>query len=126
MEACILLLGDSYSRIYQLPEPASLGSHQPPADDRTDAAAPEVRKRLLPGGGGLPALLAQQLGTPVDFIVSDGGAATRVRQMLSVTPEILQHKQWVIWEFAERDLQRGSDGWREVALPPDERADVGD
>jgi len=53
----------------------------------------------------------------VDAIVSDGGASTDVRQKLSTDPEILEGKKVVIWEFAERDIALGSQGWEEVPLP---------
>jgi hypothetical protein len=107
LEAAILLLGDSYCRIYQYAEPASLA-----------AGASGEKRRLLPGSAGFPSLLALALEAPVDYIVSDGGAATDVRRRLSVDPEILQAKRIVVWEFAERDILLGADGWEAVPLPP--------
>ena len=126
MEAQFLLLGDSFSRIYQCPEPASLGEvTEAPAEENADAEHPDAdappkppgTKRLLPGSAGFPSLLAAALKAPVDYIVSDGGAATEVRERLSVTPEILDNKKVVIWEFTERDVALGRKGWRDVALP---------
>lgn len=136
MEASFLLLGDSFSRIYQFAEPASLGeldgpaadlppdagntaskpSENEPPEDRPVGAATATR-RLLPGSAGFPSLLANALGAPVDYIVSDGGAATDVRRRLSVNPEILERKRVVIWEFAERDVSLGKKGWQDVPLP---------
>ncbi len=118
MESRYLVLGDSYCRIYQLPEPASLGvvRHGRAGDDRW-LRGRSSKQRLLPGSAGFPSLLAKALHAAVDFIVSDGGAATRVRQMLNVTPESLQNKQVVIWEFTERDIQLAGPGWQPVPLP---------
>lgn len=118
MESIYLLLGDSYSRIYQLPEPPSLGIASPELVAVTGReAASSSKRRLLPGSAGFPSLLANALSAPVDFIVSDGGAATEVRQTLSVAPESLDHKQVLIWEFAERDVRLGLQGWQDVPLP---------
>ena len=115
LESSILLMGDSFSRIYQFGEPASLdavaGAAQP-------AAAGSGKKRLLPGSAGFPSLLARELAASVDYIVSDGGAATDVRRRLSVDPEMLENKRFVIWEFAERDIRLGAHGWLDVPLPP--------
>ena len=127
MESSFLLLGDSFSRIYQFAEPASLGqiveaSQEPEAKPGRGEAPPEVeakKKRLLPGSAGFPSLLADALNAPVDYIVSDGGAATDVRQKLSVNAEILDNKKVVIWEFTERDVPLGKQGWRDVPLPPE-------
>ncbi|MCX7426189.1 MAG: hypothetical protein NTW96_11295 [Planctomycetia bacterium] len=127
MEASLLVLGDSFSRIYQFAEPASLGevdgpttsepSQSEPPDDRPSREAATAKRRLLPGSAGFPSLLADALGAAVDYIVSDGGAATDVRRRLSVNPAILERKRVVIWEFAERDVALGKEGWRDVPLP---------
>jgi len=53
----------------------------------------------------------------VDAIISDGGAATDVRRKLSTDPEILEGKRVVVWEFAERDIALGAQGWEDVPLP---------
>jgi stage V sporulation protein SpoVS len=122
-ESSVLLLGDSFSRIYQLREPMSLGevldasaASQP--QRRPREGGPPPTKRLLPGSAGLPATLAWALHAPVDYIVSDGGAATDVRQMLSTNPDALENKRVVVWQFVERDVALGGAGWRDVPLPP--------
>ena len=111
----MLVLGDSFCRIYQYPEPQSLGEL---AAATTAAPARESGpKRLLPGSAGFISHLALALRSPVDAIVSDGGAATDVRRRLSTDPEILEGKRVVIWEFVERDIALGAEGWEEVPLP---------
>ncbi len=86
----ILILGDSFLRIYEQDEPESAGfiSH-----------------------------LAYELGQPVASIVNDGGASTLVRQELHRRPRLLVHKKLVIWEFVERDIRFGTEGWQPVPLP---------
>lgn len=86
----VLVLGDSFLRIYQ-----------------TDA----------PGSAGFIAHLARSLGAPVASIVNDGGASTLVRQQLAARPELLAGKKVVLWEFVERDVRFGTDGWQDVSLP---------
>jgi hypothetical protein len=122
LQSSILVLGDSFCRIYQLPEPQSLGRYE----EQTAARQPGGRegglqrtRRLLPGSAGFPSLLARELGAPVDYIVSDGGAATDVRQKLSINAAILERKTVVVWEFAERDIHLGTEGWKPTALPPE-------
>lgn len=85
----LLLLGDSFFRMYE-----------------TDK----------PGSAGFIAHLAQQLGMPMASIVNDGGASTLVRQELSRRPALLDGKKLVIWEFVERDIRFGTDGWKSVPL----------
>jgi hypothetical protein len=109
----VLVLGDSYSRVYQYAEPRTLGAVIEPEDLRVVDAA--MAARLLPGSAGFIAHLARVLAGSVDALVSDGGAATDVRQRLSVDPEILEAKSVVIWQFAERDL--GLSEWERVPLP---------
>ena len=87
--APILVLGDSFLRIYQADEP---------------------------GAAGFIAHLAKALQQPVASIVSDGGASTLVRQELARKPELLAGKKLVIWEFVERDLRFGTEGWQRVAM----------
>ena len=86
----LLILGDSFLRIYERDEPKSAG---------------------------LISHLAQALSMPLTSIVNDGGASTLVRQELSRKPELLQNKQVVIWEFVERDIRFGTEGWQKVPLP---------
>lgn len=90
-ESEVLVLGDSFLRIYQHDEP---------------------------GQAGFIAHLARELGTPVTSIVNDGGASTLVRQELTRKPSLLKNKKVVIWEFVERDIRFGAEGWQDVPLPP--------
>lgn len=89
--AGVLVLGDSFLRIYQQDEP---------------------------GAAGFIAHLARELQQPVTSLVSDGGASTLVRQELHRRPALLAHKRVVVWEFVERDLLTGAEGWQQVPLPP--------
>lgn len=94
----ILVMGDSFSRIYQSDEPRSAGwiSH-----------------------------LGAKLGYPVEELVNDGGASTLVREMLSrkiaeykeeKNSNFLKHKKVVVWEIVERDFRYGEKGWAPVPL----------
>ncbi len=118
--ASILILGDSFLRIFQNREPQSLGEIVRNTDDPVleSGGDEKTNGRLLPGSAGFLSHLAISLSAPVDFIVSDGGAATDVRRSLSTNPEILEGKKVVIWEFVERDIQLGQAGWLDVPLPP--------
>jgi hypothetical protein len=87
----ILVLGDSFLRIYEQDEP---------------------------GAAGFIAHLALALGQPVTSIVNDGGASTLVRQQLYQRPGLLKNKKVVVWEFVERDIRFGTEGWQLVPLPP--------
>jgi hypothetical protein len=89
-QAEILVLGDSFLRIFQQDEP---------------------------GSAGFIAHLARQLRQPVASIVNDGGASTLVRQELHRRPTLLKNKKVVIWEFVERDIRFGTEGWQRVPLP---------
>jgi hypothetical protein len=122
LAASVLVLGDSFCRIYQLPEPPTLGELSAAADDSQQRAADpgseqSGSKRLLPGSAGFLSLLMRELKAPVDYIVSDGGAATDVRKNLATNPEILEDKKVVLWEFVERDTGLGHAGWEEAPLP---------
>ncbi len=86
----ILVLGDSFLRIYETDEP---------------------------GHAGFIAHLAKELRQPLTSIVNDGGASTLVRQELCRRPAWLAHKKVVIWEFVERDIRLGTEGWQRLALP---------
>lgn len=86
----VLILGDSFLRIYQQDEP---------------------------GAAGFIAHLAKELGQPLTSLVSDGGASTLVRQELHRRPALLQGKRVVVWEFVERDILLGAEGWQQVPLP---------
>ncbi len=85
----ILVLGDSFSRIFQTDTPRSAGwiSH-----------------------------LAKELSEPLASIVNNGGASTLVRKKLSRKKNILKGKKLVVWEFVERDIQFGAEGWKDVEL----------
>ncbi len=85
----ILVSGDSFLRIYEQDEP---------------------------GSGGLIAHLARELGFPLASLVNDGGASTLVRQALARKPALLANKRVVVWEFVERDVRFGMEGWQEVPL----------
>jgi len=63
-------------------------------------------------------ILSRELKQPVAVIVSDGGASTLVRQDLYRRRDLLAHKRLVIWEFVERDIRFGAEGWQLVPLPP--------
>jgi hypothetical protein len=88
-EAPILLLGDSFSRVFQTDEPESAG---------------------------LIANLAYELQVPISSIVNDGGASTLVRQELARDLEILEGKKLVIYAFVERDIRFGMKGWQKIEL----------
>ena len=88
--APVLVLGDSFLRIYQRDEP---------------------------GSAGFIAHLAHELSQPLASIVNDGGASTLVRQELSRRPKLLANKRVVVWEFVERDVRFGTEGWQDVRLP---------
>ncbi len=114
----VLLLGDSFCRIYQYAEPQSLGNVVGEADPAVPGSAGrQSTKRLLPGSAGFVSHLARALRAPVDAIVSDGGASTDVRRKLSTHPEILEGKRVVVWQFVERDIGLGRAGWADVPLP---------
>jgi hypothetical protein len=85
----ILVMGDSFLRIYSRDEPGSAGFIEH---------------------------LACELGLPLTSVVNDGGASTLVRQELSRKPALLRNKKLVIWEFVERDIRFGTEGWQHVQL----------
>ncbi len=87
--AQILILGDSFSRIYESDAPRSAG---------------------------WIAHLASRLGEPVVSLVSEGGASTLVRERLARRPGVLRGKKVVIWEFVERDYRFGDSGWKPMEL----------
>jgi hypothetical protein len=85
----ILVLGDSFSRIFQTDEPRAAG---------------------------WIAHLALELAQPVASIVNDGGASTLVRQSLARKPNLLKGKKLVVWEVVERDFRFGDEGWKDVPI----------
>ncbi len=86
----VLVLGDSFLRIYELDEP---------------------------GQAGFVSHLSGSLAMPLDRIINDGGASTLVRQELARRPQMLAGKKVVLWLFVERDLRLGAEGWQRVPLP---------
>jgi hypothetical protein len=86
----VLVLGDSFLRIYERDEP---------------------------GAAGFVSHLARALRTPLASIINDGGGSTLVRQELYRKPDLLKGKRVVIWEFAERDIRFGVEGWQRVPVP---------
>ena len=86
----VLVIGDSFLRIYETDEP---------------------------GAAGFVAHLAAELKRPLSSLVSDGGASTLVRQELSRRPALLAKTKVVVWEFVERDIRFGIEGWQQVPLP---------
>lgn len=91
-EAEILVLGDSFMRIYQQDEP---------------------------GSAGFVAHLARELRQPLITLVNDGGGSTLVRRELRARPAFLRNKSVVLWEFVERDIGLGVEGWSIEPLPPE-------
>lgn len=89
-DAEILVLGDSFMRIYQQDDPNSAG---------------------------FIAHLAKELKQPMMSLVNDGGGSTLVRQELCARPVFLKNKKVVLWEFVERDIGIGLGGWKLVPLP---------
>lgn len=88
-DAKVLVLGDSFLRIYERDEP---------------------------GAAGFVAHLARELKQPLASIISDGGASTLVRQELHRRPALLKNKKLVIWEFVERDIGYGAEGWQVIPV----------
>jgi len=86
----VLVIGDSFLRIYETDEPRAAG---------------------------FIAHLARELRLPLASLVNDGGASTLVRQELSRRAGLLGGKKLVIWEFVERDILFGTQGWKDVPLP---------
>lgn len=85
----LLLLGDSFTRIY----------HSDP-----------------PKQAGFLAHIAYELQMPLTALYNNGGASTLVREQLAHKKRYLKHKKLVIWEFTERDIRLGIKGWKPVAL----------
>ena len=90
VDAEILVLGDSFMRIYQQDEP---------------------------NAAGFIAHLAEELKQPVMSLVNDGGGSTLVREELCTRPVFLKNKHVVLWEFVERDIGVGLKGWQHTPLP---------
>ena len=91
-------MGDSFLRIYQQDEP---------------------------GSAGFIAHLAKELQQPLTSLVNDGGASTLVRQELYRRPALLRNKRVVVWEFVDRDIRFGTEGWQCAAAVRREAGGVG-
>lgn len=89
-ESPVLVIGDSFLRIFERDEP---------------------------GSGGFIAHLALHLGFGVASVINDGGASTLVRQQLASRPALLKGKKVIVWEFVERDIRFGTEGWQVIRLP---------
>ena len=85
----VLMLGDSFSRVFQTDEPRAAG---------------------------IIANLAYELQLPLSSIVNDGGASTLVRQQLARKTDMLAGKRLIIWEFVERDIRFGMRGWQIISF----------
>jgi hypothetical protein len=98
VEGEVLVLGDSFMRIYQQDSPTSAG---------------------------FIAHLAKDLKQPMMSLVNDGGGSTLVREELTARPIFLQNKKVVLWEFVERDIGLGIKGWARtrLAAPPQKSAE---
>ena len=90
LEGEVLVLGDSFMRIYQQDTPTAAG---------------------------FIAHLAKELKQPMMSLVNDGGGSTLVREELAARPIFLQNKKVVVWEFVERDIGLGIKGWQRTRLP---------
>ncbi|MGZ8901408.1 MAG: alginate O-acetyltransferase AlgX-related protein, partial [Limisphaerales bacterium] len=88
-DAQILVLGDSFTRIYQQDQPTAAG---------------------------FVAHLAKELKQPLISLINDGGGATLVREELSGRPAFLKGRKVVIWEFVERDIGLALKGWKQITL----------
>jgi hypothetical protein len=88
-DADVLVIGDSYAGMYEHVEAKSAGfvSH-----------------------------LAYALRRPVGALIYPGGASTMVRKTLAGDKSVLAGKKVIVWEFIERDLISGMEGWQEVEI----------
>ena len=94
-ESAILLLGDSFSNVFSMPE---LGWGE---------------------GAGLAEQLSFRLGAPIDKLAVNAGGAFGARQRLVAElaegRDRLAGKRLVIWQFAQRELAVGD--WKLLPLP---------
>ncbi|MBW1870953.1 MAG: hypothetical protein JRJ19_02755, partial [Deltaproteobacteria bacterium] len=67
----------------------------------------------------LIANLAYELQLPLASIVNNGGASTLVRQKLARKIDLLKGKRLIIWEFIERDIRFGLQGWEHISYSDD-------
>lgn len=92
--ASVLLLGDSFSNIYQSP---SLGWGE---------------------SAGFGAHLAKHLGCDIDVIAVNGDGANGARRRLAMRQHPLKEKRVIIWAFAERELSNAQ--WSLIDLGKNE------
>ncbi|MCP3919295.1 MAG: hypothetical protein GY711_27465 [bacterium] len=88
----VLLLGDSFTRVFSDPD---LG---------------------LGASAGFDAHLAKELGAGLDVIAVPGGGTLAVRETLARRSDGLAGKRVVVWQFSLRDLAADGERWRKVAL----------
>jgi hypothetical protein len=86
----IIVIGDSFIGIFETDQPLSAG---------------------------FPSQLSYALNRPVALLCRSGGASTVVRELLAQRPQLLEGKKVLVWEFIERELRFGLDGWKVVKLP---------
>lgn len=86
----VVVIGDSFMRIYQEDQPMAAG---------------------------FIAHLAKELKQPVLSLVNDGGGSTLVREELCARPPFLMKRKVLVWEFVERDFGLGLKGWQKTRLP---------
>jgi SGNH hydrolase-like domain, acetyltransferase AlgX len=89
--ASVLLLGDSFTRIY---------------------SAPDLQWGT---GSGFAERLSEKLGQPIDTIAINAGGSCAVRQELSRAPGKLSGKVVVVYEFSMRELSSGD--WKVIPIP---------
>lgn len=89
-ESPIVLLGDSFTGVYQL----------------TDAEH-----------AGVSAHLARGVGYPVDLVMSYGGGPNVRQKLMRRGVEALATKKVVIWMMTARDLYNYSEGWEALKVP---------
>jgi hypothetical protein len=89
-ESPIVILGDSFTGVYQL----------------TDAEH-----------AGLSAHIAREIGYPVDLVMSYGGGPNVRHKLLRRGEEALAKKQLVVWVMADRDLHNYWEDWEPLHKP---------
>ena len=70
----------------------------------------------------LVAVIGTALLTVVYHLTAERIAAEErrvVRQQLARRPALLEGKKVVVWEFVERDIRFGTEGWQVIPLPKD-------
>lgn len=69
-------------------------------------------------GGGLPDLLALELGMAVDLVAVRGSGATTPRINLARRGDQLAGKNVVVWCFSAREFTESATGWRTIPVIP--------